>query len=250
MKRVSILLGMAAIFVAGCSSNGGDTGTTTGTTATAQGTTGSTGAAAGGGDKFTITMIAKSSTNPVFQSAKTGAEDAAKELSAKYKKQIVIDWQTPDKEGGQVQASSIQSAVTQHSDAILISCSDAAKVTGAINDAVTAGIPVMTFDSDAPQSKRFAFYGVDDIATGKRVMDDLAKQVNGKANVAILAGNQNAPNLQKRVQGVKDAAKAYPNIKIIDVVNHPETPEDASSAVISEMNAHPEIDAWAMIGGW
>ena len=25
------------------------------------------------------------------------------------------------------------------------------------------GVQVMTFDSDAPQSKRFAFYGVDDI---------------------------------------------------------------------------------------
>ena len=48
-------------------------------------------------------------------------------------------------------------------DAILISCSDAGKVTGAINDAVARGVPVMTFDSDAPQSKRFAYYGVDDV---------------------------------------------------------------------------------------
>lgn len=247
MKRVSLLLALAALFVAGCGNNnsGGDTGstTTTGGTTSANNT---------GGEKkdFTITLIAKSTTNPVFLSAKVGAERAAEELGPQNNLNIKIDWQTPEKEDGQVQAQNIQQAVTRHVDAILISCSDAAKVTGAINDAVDAGIPVMTFDSDAPASKRFAFYGVDDMETGKRVMDDLAKQTGGKCNVAILAGNQNAPNLQKRVEGVKEAAKAYPGVKIIEVVNHVETPQDASAAVINAMNARPEINAWAMVGGW
>ena len=44
-------------------------------------------------------MIAKSSTNPVFLSARTGAEAAAKELSAKYDIDIVIDWRTPPDRG-------------------------------------------------------------------------------------------------------------------------------------------------------
>ena len=35
------------------------------------------------GGKFTIALIAKSSTNPVFLAARTGAEAAAKEQSAK-----------------------------------------------------------------------------------------------------------------------------------------------------------------------
>lgn len=242
MKRVSILLALAALFVAGCGNNSGSTdGGTTGTESTASN---------GNNKDFTITLIAKSTTNPVFLSAKVGAERAAQELGPKNGLNVHIDWQTPEKEDGQVQAQNIQHAVAQHTDAILISCSDAAKVTGAINDAVAAGVPVMTFDSDAPDSKRFAFYGVDDMKTGKLVMDELAKQVGGKGNVAILAGNQNAPNLKKRVEGVEEAAKAYPGIKIIDVVNHVETPQDASSAVINEMNSHPEINAWAMVGGW
>ena len=65
-------------------------------------------------------------------------------------------------------------------DAILISASDAGKVTGAINDAVDRGVPVMTFDSDAPQSKRFAFYGVDDDKTGQQTMAELAKVMDGQ----------------------------------------------------------------------
>ena len=101
---------------------------------------------------------------------------------------------------------------------MLISCSDAGKVTGAINDAVARGVPVMTFDSDAPESQRFAFYGVDDVKTGQAVMDELAAQMGGKGKIAILAGNQNAPNLRKRVDGVKQAAAKYPGIKIVEHV--------------------------------
>ncbi|MEI6085180.1 MAG: substrate-binding domain-containing protein [Verrucomicrobiota bacterium] len=205
-----------------------------------------------GADKKTvkIAMIAKSSTNPVFLSARTGAEAAANELSAKLGVDIVIDWRTPPTEDGQIQAQRLAQAVNEGVDAVLLSCSDAGKVTGAINDAVARGVPVMTFDSDAPQSKRFAFYGVDDVATGERTMAELAKQLDGKGHVAILAGNQNAPNLRKRVDGVKKEAAKYPGIKIVGVFNHIETPQDAAAEVLRAMQANPEINAWAMIGGW
>ncbi len=199
---------------------------------------------------FIITMIAKSSTNPVFLSGRKGAEDKAKELSKKYGIDIKIDWRTPPVEDGQVQAQRIAQAVNEGTDVILLSSSDASKVTGAVNDAVARGVPVFAFDSDAPDSKRFAFYGVDDIETGQMVMKNLAELVKGKANVAIMAGNQNAPNLQKRVQGAKMEAKKHPDIKIVGTFYHAETPQDAAAEVLRVLNAYPEIDAFAMIGGW
>ena len=81
-------------------------------------------------------------------------------------------------------------------------------------------------------------------------MSELAKEMGDKGVVAILAGNQNAPNLQKRVQGVKEEAKKYPDIKILDAYYHKETPQDAAAKVEQVMQAHPEITGWAMIGGW
>jgi ribose transport system substrate-binding protein len=195
-------------------------------------------------------MIAKSSTNPVFLSARTGAEAAAKELSAKHGFPIEIAWLTPPTEDGQVQAQRVAQAVNEGASAILLSCSDAGKVQGAIDDAVGRGVPVMTFDSDAPLSKRFAFYGIDDAETGGLVMTELAKQMNGKGSIAILAGNQNAPNLRKRVDGVKAEAAKYPEIKIVGTFYHVETPQDSAAEVIRAQNAYPEIQGWAMIGGW
>src|SRR5687767_4777981 len=199
---------------------------------------------------YTIGLVAKSQGNPVFQAARVGAEQAAKDLGAKHKIQIKIDWRTPNDEDAQKQAEAIEQLVLSGADGIAVSCSDANKLTDAINSAVKNGVPVATFDSDAPASKRFVTYGVDDVKCGEQVMNELAKLMGGKGTVAILAGNQNAPNLQKRVQGVKNAAKAYPGIKILDTYYHKETPQDAAARVEQVMQSHPDITGWAMIGGW
>ena len=211
---------------------------------------GTAGAKAATGDKISIAMIAKSSSNPVFLAARTGAEAAAKELSQKNNVAVEIMWLTPPQEDGEVQAQRVRQAVNDGATAILLSASDAGKVTGAINDAVDRGVPVMMFDSDAPRSKRFAFYGVDDHKTGASTMAELATLMQGKGRVAILAGNQNAPNLQMRVQGVKDEAKKYPGITVVGAFNHIETPQDAAAEVIRANNAYPDITGWAFIGGW
>src|SRR5205823_12244245 len=91
---------------------------------------------AASGKTFTIAMIAKSSTNPVFLSGRQGAEDAAKELTKSSGVTVHIDWLTPPTEDGTVQAQRISQAVNAGDNAVLMSASDAGKVVGAIDDAV------------------------------------------------------------------------------------------------------------------
>ena len=199
---------------------------------------------------YTLGLVAKSQGNPVFQAARVGAEAAARELGAQHNLKIKIDWRTPNEEDAQKQAEAIEQLVLAGVAGIAVSCSDANKLTDAINSAVRNGVPVATFDSDAPASKRFVCYAVDDEQCGQRVMDELAKVMGGKGVVAILAGNPNAPNLQKRVAGVKKAAKKYPGITLRDTFYHKETPQDAAAKVEQAMQANPDISGWAMIGGW
>src|SRR6266487_712596 len=199
---------------------------------------------------YTIGLVAKSQGNPVFQAARVGANDAARDLGKKYGIEIKIEWRTPNEEDAQKQAEAIEQLVLAGADGVAVSCSDANKLTDAINSAVKNGVPVATFDSDAPNSKRFVTYAIDDVNCGEQVMDELAKFMSGKGVVAILAGNQNAPNLQKRVLGAKTAAKKYPGIKIRDTYYHKETPQDAAAKVEQVMQANPDVTGWAMIGGW
>src|SRR5437868_5469008 len=154
--------------------------------------------------KIVIGLVAKSQSNPVFQAAYSGAKAAAKELGEKYGADVTIDWQTPPSEDAQKQAQAIEQLANGGVQGIAVSCSDANTVTPAINKAVDAGVQVMCFDSDAGRSKRFCYYGTDDETCGQMVMKYLSQAMNDKGTIAVLAGNQSAPNLQKRVKGVKD----------------------------------------------
>lgn len=202
--------------------------------------------------KVTIGIVGKSQSNPVFQAAYTGAKAAAKELGAKRKLQIVIDWRTPPDENPQKQAEAIEALAREGVKGIAVSCSDAKACTSAIDKAVDLGAQVFCFDSDAPASKRFAYYGADDAACGRAVMQQLAKVMGERGTIAILAGNQSAPNLQARVQGVKEELAKHPDITLLadGVFYHAETPEQAAETVARAQSMHPEIVGWAMIGGW
>jgi ribose transport system substrate-binding protein len=199
----------------------------------------------------TIGLIAKSQSNPVFQAARKGAMDAAAELAPRYGVKVAVRWETPPDEDAQAQADTVETLAQQGVDGIAISCSDASKVTNAIHDAVEKyGVAVVCFDSDAPKSGRFAYHGIDDVKCGERVMRTLAQELGGKGKVAVLAGNQTAPNLQRRVEGVKRVLPEFPEIELVDVFYHKETPQDAAAKVEQVMQAHPDLAGWAMVGGW
>ncbi|KAL3781605.1 hypothetical protein ACHAW5_010535 [Stephanodiscus triporus] len=83
---------------------------------------------------------------------------------------------------------------------ISISVSDPDIVSTAINRAVAAGIPVITFDSDAEDSDRMAYVGTDNVAFGVelgKLLDQLAPQ-GGKYGVL----SSSAPNVVQRFDGV------------------------------------------------
>ncbi len=220
------------------------------TTAT-PGTAPATGAAKSGGGPLVLGMIAKSQSNPVFLAARKGAEARAAELSTELGRSITVDWRTPNDEDAQKQAEFIEQLAGSGANAIVIACSDASKVTRSIDDAIARGVVVSCFDSDAPESKRLGYVGTDDFAAGEMVMRQVAKRLEGKQGVvAVLAGNQTATNLQKRVKGAQEEAARHSHIKLIDVYYHKETPQDAYAQIESVQQAHPEINGWAMVGGW
>jgi ribose transport system substrate-binding protein len=248
MKRVpSVVLGLFAALAGGACRGRNDSA---GAPATASGPAAPATAPVDASRPLRIAMIAKSASNPSFVAARTGAENRARELSATLNRPIRIEWLTPPQEDGDVQAQRIAQAVKEGMDAVLLSCSDARVATPAIDDAVAHGVPVMTFDSDAPESKRFAYCGVDDVKAGEMIMEELARLVPHGARVAVLAGNRAAPNLSRRVEGVLREAARHPDLKVIGTFYTVETPEEASATVIQIDAAHPDIQGWAMVGGW
>ena len=213
------------------------------------------GGAAGGGTvpkEIMIGVVAKRVSNPVFQAAHVGANDAAEELGGKYHTKIVINIQTPPDEDAAKQAEAIDNLVRLGAKGIAVSCTSAQTVTPAINRAVDAGVVVMCFDSDAPASKRFCYYGTDDVVCGTETMKILAQEMGDKGTVAILGGKEGAPNLTNRIKGAEDELKKHPNMKELSSgpVHHEETPAKAAEMVQQIQRSNPDITGWCMIGGW
>lgn len=207
-----------------------------------------------GRERIIIGIVAKSQTNAVFQAAHAGARDAGSELSNQFGKDIVIDIKTPTDEDPQAQAEAIGALVREGAKGIAVSCSDGATLRQPIDDAVEKGVVMMCFDSDSKDSKRMCYYGTDDHQCGLEVMQELAKAMNDRGTVAILAGNQSAPNLQARMAAVREELMKHPDIKELNnghgVFYHEEKPEKAAEAVTNAQNANPQITGWAMVGGW
>jgi ribose transport system substrate-binding protein len=202
--------------------------------------------------KITIGLIGKIGTNSVFIAAHSGAKLAAKELGAKYNVDVVIDWTTPEKENVQEQAAAIERLTRSGASGIAIACSDANYLTPVIDEAVDKGIPIMCFDSDAPKSKRFAYYGVNDIEFGKAIMKQLAKELNGRGTIAVLSGNAHALNQQRRLEGIKEELKKYTNIILPEgnIFHNIEIEDPSAEMVRREQKANPNIKGWAFQGSW
>jgi ribose transport system substrate-binding protein len=201
---------------------------------------------------ITIGMIGKMSSNPVFQAAYAGARIAAKELGEQHQIKIIIDWQTPETNNAKEQASALGSFTRRHVDGIAIACSDAQLLTPMINTAVDHGIPVINYISDAPKSKRFAYYGVDDIEFGRSILKELAKEMGGEGTIAILAGSQDALNQKLRIQGIKDELKNFPKLSLSlkNIYHHQESPDKAIETLRRAQKANPSISGWAFLGSW
>lgn len=233
----------AALLVgAGCGKSGSTTVATPSASSEASGSKETT---------YTIGVIAKSNSNPVFLAARTGAMDAGERLSDELGVHVDVQWKTPPQEDAQVQAQYVEQLVAAGVDGIAISVTDANVLNSALQAAVEKGVVVVTFDSDAPESGRMAYYGVDDTAAGAEVMERLGEVMGGNGTVAVLTGNPAAVNLANRVKGVQQSAKAFPGIKIKDVYNFtPETATEAAAKMQQVQTANPDITGWALVGGW
>src|SRR5258708_27187497 len=85
-----------------------------------------------------------------------------------------------------------------------------------IDAAIAAGIPVITIDSDSPESKRLYFIGTNNLEAGRLGGRRLTAKLNGKGNVVFFT-NPGQPNLDERLRGYEDIFAAFPGIKVVEV---------------------------------
>lgn len=194
--------------------------------------------------KLRLAIIPKALDIPVFNYAKVGAERTAAGLG-----NVDVIWRGPERADELRQKEILESFITQRVDGIAISVLNADFLTTTIDRAVEAGIPVVTWDSDAPQSKRLAFYGVDDYKSGQIMGEEAARLLGGNGTIAIIT-SLGASNLRRRLDGVQNALASHPGLRIVETYDIKEDPVRCAEIIATGTNRYPGLGAWISVGGW
>ena len=160
---------------------------------------------------YKFVIVPKAMNNPFFDFARDGCEKRAKELG-----NIECIYKGPVEHEPATQAQIIQDFITQKVDGLAISVADVAAMTKSIEAATAAGIAVITFDSDAPGSKRIAYIGTDNVAAGRQAGEEIKKALPNGGKIALFVGTMDADNARERVQGIKESI-AGTKVELVDV---------------------------------
>lgn len=221
------LAGLAAaslLLAAGCSS-----GATTPTTG---------GGGASAPANLTMTFLPKNLGNAYFDTSYKGVQSAISALGGTVTQ---VGPAKGDDPAGQV--SYINTAAQQQVGALLVSANDKSAICDALKEAKTAGVKVVTFDSDTETDCRDLFVNqatADGIA--KVQVDMIAQQIGDSGEIAILSASANATNQNAWIDLMKkDLAADHPNIKLVDTVygnDDDQTSFDKTSALLQ---SHPNL---------
>lgn len=227
-KRVAAVAAVAvaaALALAGCA----DTGTSGG---------GSTGDAGGGSsENLAITFLPKSLGNPYFDTSSKGGKAAVDELGGTFS-EVGPAESTPD-----AQVSYINTATQQGVGALVVSANDPKAICDALDEARSAGVKVVTFDSDTNPECRDLFVNqatADGIA--KIQVDLIAEQIGDAGEIAIVSATANATNQNAWIDTMKKLlASDHPNIQLVDVVYGDDDEQISFDKTAALLQSHPNL---------
>jgi len=169
------------------------------------------------------------------QPIKAGVEAAAKEFGVKAYLDGPVNWNIDQ------QISIIENYITKKVDGLAIAPLSSEVIDPIIAKAMEAGIPVVTFNTDSPSSKRVAFYGQDTVESGRVQAKFLAEYLGGKGKVLITSCDAAAPWSQNREKGVREKMAEYPGIEIVGIINAKGDEQVTYAAIENAIVANPDL---------
>jgi ribose transport system substrate-binding protein len=159
----------------------------------------------------------------------------------KYEKEskVQVDVILPD---GTVadQNEKLEELASQRYDAIAVSLIAPADQSNKV-DEVAEKTHLITFDSDAPASKRLLYIGTNNFEAGKALGGEIVKLLPKGGKMAVFVGLLSADNAKQRLDGI-EAAIAGHEVTIVDKREDQTDRAKAQSNVEDIINAHGDLD--------
>jgi len=166
---------------------------------------------------------------------KRGVEEAAKEFG------VNAEFTGPVEPNVEAQVAMIENFIASEVDGLAVSNVSAEALNPVIERAIAAGIPTVSFNSDAAGSKRLAFFGQDLVQSGRTQAEILIEYMGEKGKVLIFSCDAAAAWSLDREKGVREILAKYPDIQVLTTVNTGVEEYTAYAAIENALLANPDV---------
>jgi simple sugar transport system substrate-binding protein len=171
-----------------------------GSSASSGGSGGST-SSFGSHPTYKFVVVNHVTTNTFFVPTQYGIADACKLLGCSY------EWTGSESSNVGQMVDAINTAVASGVDGIATSLIDLHAFNAPVEAALKAGIPVVSYNADAPTNKRLAYIGQNLELAGEKMGERIVEAVP-EGDVALFIDTPGSANLQPRIEGAEKAIKA------------------------------------------
>lgn len=163
-----------------------------------------------------------------------GFEDAAEELG------VSVEYRGAPQVDVYEQITVLEQVIARKPAGIAVSAVDAQKLDSTIQQAIDAGIPVVLFDADAPESGAASFLGTNNKEAGASAARQLASLLNETGKTAVITAPGQL-NLQERTNGFVETIESYSDMEVVAVENGERDERAAKQAVLQLLKEHPDM---------
>ncbi len=191
-------------------------------------------------EQMKFAMIFHETSSPFAAFFKKGGEDAAKLCGVKF------DFMGTENIDIPKQVSIFENAVQGGYDSISTTIFDTKAFERGIQTANDKGVAVFSFNIDGEPGARstLGYSGADEFGLGVRLGNYFFGEVmKGKGDYIIFPGSASLNVLVWRMDGYKEAQKAFPDIKLINIIETGWDTTKAYAVVENAYTAHPETTA-------
>lgn len=160
--------------------------------------------------KYHFYMVLQNSIDPFWSEVKRGATDAAQTLG------VAIEIKAPRFNDSEVEKGYLEIASLAKVDGIITHAPNDPDFIKRIDKADQQGIPVVTIETDAQDSRRKAFIGSNNFLIGEQAGEVIERATQGKGKVAIIMSGDSQLDTatQNMFNGFQNALKDAPGIKL------------------------------------
>jgi simple sugar transport system substrate-binding protein len=189
--------------------------------------------------KWKFTFVNHVTTNPFFVPTQYGMQDAAALLGL-----AKPQWTGSENSNVGEMVSATNTAISAKADGIAIAVVDLKAFTDPVDNALSAGIPVVSYNADGsatdPGTARLGYVGQDLFTSGTELGKRIVASVDSGDVVGFIA-TPGSLNIQPRIDGAKQAIQqSGKSIKFAQVASGA-TVQDELSTIDAYVQGHPNL---------